>query len=79
MSSSGATSAALVVDGQTLKFALSCDLKKDFLQLCLQCRAVVCCRVTPSQKAEVSSISFQFASCLSARLGRILLYNPHEL
>lgn len=44
---------ALVVDGQTLRYALSCDLKKDFLQLCLQCKAVVCCRVTPSQKAEV--------------------------
>ncbi|XP_032799496.1 probable phospholipid-transporting ATPase IA isoform X1 [Daphnia magna] len=48
-----ASSAALVVDGQTLKYAMSCDLKKDFLQLCLQCRAVICCRVTPSQKAEI--------------------------
>nr|CAG4646034.1 EOG090X00X3 [Macrothrix elegans] len=53
LTSTMASSAALVIDGQTLRFALSCDLKKDFLQLCLQCRAVVCCRVTPSQKAEV--------------------------
>ena len=53
LSSTMASSAALVVDGQTLKFALSCDLKKDFLQLCLVCRAVICCRVTPSQKAEI--------------------------
>lgn len=44
---------ALVIDGATMKYALSCDLKKDFLQLCLKCRAVICCRVTPSQKAEV--------------------------
>ena len=42
---------ALVVDGQTLKFALSCDLKKDFLQLYLLYRAVICCRVTPIQEA----------------------------
>ena len=53
LSSTMASSAALVVDGQTLKYAMSCDLKKDFLQLCLQCRAVICCRVTPSQKAEI--------------------------
>nr|CAG4639782.1 EOG090X00X3 [Daphnia pulex] len=53
LSTTMASSAALVVDGQTLKYAMSCDLKKDFLQLCLQCRAVICCRVTPSQKAEI--------------------------
>nr|CAG4638244.1 EOG090X00X3 [Cyclestheria hislopi] len=52
-STSSVSPAALVIDGQTLKFALSCELKKDFMQLCLGCRAVICCRVTPSQKAEV--------------------------
>lgn len=45
---------ALVVDGKTLKYALSCDLRREFLELCLACRVVICCRVSPMQKAEVS-------------------------
>lgn len=44
---------ALVVDGKTLKYSLSCDLRREFLELCLVCRVVVCCRVSPMQKAEV--------------------------
>jgi hypothetical protein len=45
---------ALVIDGKTLKYAMGCDLKKDFLDLCISCKVVVCCRVSPIQKAEVS-------------------------
>ncbi|XP_072942053.1 probable phospholipid-transporting ATPase IA isoform X3 [Epargyreus clarus] len=44
---------ALVIDGKTLKYAMGCDLKKDFLDLCVSCKVVVCCRVSPIQKAEV--------------------------
>ena len=47
------SSLALVVDGNTLKMILNNDLKSDFIELCLQCQAVLCCRVTPSQKAAV--------------------------
>lgn len=46
------SSMALVVDGATLE-TISGTLKKDFIQFCLHCKAVLCCRVTPSQKAEV--------------------------
>ena len=63
------SSAALVVDGQTLKFALSCDMKKDFLQLCLQCKAVVCCRVTPSQKAEIVEAVTQETQSVTLAIG----------
>lgn len=49
---------ALVVDGKTLKYALSCDLRREFLELCMACRVVVCCRVSPMQKAEVSFLMF---------------------
>lgn len=45
---------ALVVDGKTLTYAAGSDLKKDFLDLCLSCKVVVCCRVSPIQKAEVT-------------------------
>ncbi|XP_050425545.1 probable phospholipid-transporting ATPase IA isoform X2 [Adelges cooleyi] len=43
----------LVIDGQALKHALSHDLKLDFLELCMNCKSVICCRVSPMQKAEV--------------------------
>ncbi|XP_076676123.1 ATPase phospholipid transporting 8A1 isoform X6 [Andrena cerasifolii] len=44
---------ALIIDGSTLEFALSCDIKMDFLDLCSSCKVVICCRVSPMQKAEV--------------------------
>lgn len=45
--------AALVIDGSTLRYALASDLKSDFMQIALSCRCVICCRVSPIQKAEV--------------------------
>jgi phospholipid-transporting ATPase len=44
---------ALVIDGKTLKYALSCDVRREFLDLCVSCNVVICCRVSPIQKAEV--------------------------
>lgn len=42
---------AVVIDGETLRFALENSLKALFLELTTQCETVVCCRVSPSQKA----------------------------
>ena len=44
---------ALVIDGETLKFMLKDELRTKFLLLCKQMKAVLCCRVSPAQKAEV--------------------------
>jgi phospholipid-translocating ATPase len=44
---------ALVIDGDNLKFMLEDDLKQKFLLLCKQCKSVLCCRVSPAQKASV--------------------------
>lgn len=44
---------ALVIDGKTLGFALEKDIAMDFLQLAMICKAVICCRVSPLQKALV--------------------------
>ncbi|CAG8793088.1 13715_t:CDS:2, partial [Acaulospora morrowiae] len=44
---------ALIIDGHTLGFALEKDLEKSFLELATMCKAVVCCRVSPLQKALV--------------------------
>jgi phospholipid-translocating ATPase len=42
---------AVVIDGETLRFALDAALKSMFLELSTQCETVVCCRVSPAQKA----------------------------
>jgi len=43
---------ALVITGQALIFALK-DHPTKFLELCELCLAVICCRVSPLQKAQV--------------------------
>lgn len=42
---------AIVIDGDTLRYALDISLKGLFLNLGTQCDTVVCCRVSPAQKA----------------------------
>lgn len=42
---------AVVIDGDTLRYALAPELKELFLNLGTQCETVVCCRVSPAQKA----------------------------
>lgn len=44
---------ALIIDGKSLTFALERDLEKLFLDLAVMCKAVICCRVSPLQKALV--------------------------
>ena len=44
---------ALIIDGDALKLVLEEPLKSKFLLLCKQCKSVICCRVSPSQKALV--------------------------
>ncbi|KAJ1335621.1 phospholipid-translocating ATPase [Microdochium nivale] len=47
---------ALIIDGFTLRWVLHDDLRQKFLLLCKQCKAVLCCRVSPAQKAAVVSM-----------------------
>lgn len=44
---------ALIIDGESLKLVLHDDLRQRFLLLCKQCKSVLCCRVSPAQKAAV--------------------------
>ena len=44
---------ALVIDGKSLTFALEKDMERLFLDLALMCKSVICCRVSPLQKALV--------------------------
>jgi magnesium-transporting ATPase (P-type) len=52
---------AIVIDGDTLTHALSEEVKPLFLTLGTQCETVVCCRVSPLQKAlTVKLVSVTF-------------------
>jgi phospholipid-translocating ATPase len=44
---------ALIIDGKTLSYALEDDMKHQFLALAVVCASVICCRVSPKQKALV--------------------------
>lgn len=46
---------ALVIDGKCLMYALDPSLRVMLLNLSLNCSSVVCCRVSPLQKAQVGS------------------------
>jgi len=46
------TTFAVVIDGDSLRYALQPSLKALFLSLGTQCAAVICCRVSPAQKAQ---------------------------
>ncbi|CAH8824899.1 unnamed protein product [Trichobilharzia szidati] len=43
----------LVIDGKSLRYALHPSLQSAFLDLCLHLTTVLCCRMTPLQKASV--------------------------
>ncbi|KAG5422396.1 DRS2 [Candida metapsilosis] len=47
------SSLALIIDGHSLGFALEPDLEDLFIELGSRCKAVICCRVSPLQKALV--------------------------
>ncbi|KAM1016849.1 probable phospholipid-transporting ATPase 4 isoform X2 [Malus sylvestris] len=47
---------ALIIDGKTLTYALEDDMKHLFLGLAVDCASVICCRVSPKQKALVTRL-----------------------
>lgn len=59
----------LVVDGESLAVALKND-KDLFREVCMQCNAVICCRMSPLQKSEVVHlIKNQKCSPVTAAVG----------
>ncbi|GAB2225542.1 hypothetical protein Droror1_Dr00006339 [Drosera rotundifolia] len=47
---------ALIIDGKSLTYALENDMKQQFLNLAVDCASVICCRVSPKQKALVTRL-----------------------
>ncbi|KNC99972.1 phospholipid-translocating P-type ATPase, flippase [Spizellomyces punctatus DAOM BR117] len=61
---------ALVIDGRTLEYALEDDIKFTFLALATMCKAVICCRVSPLQKAlVVKLVKKNVADCVTLAIG----------
>lgn len=59
----------LIIDGSTLSLILnssqdssSNNYKSIFLQICMKCTAVLCCRMAPLQKAQVTGYQLMFRS-----------------
>lgn len=47
---------ALVIDGTTLKYGLENATRDKVLSLGMRCASVICCRVSPKQKAQVVNL-----------------------
>ena len=59
----------VVIDGDALKIALSDSLRIKFLLLCKQCKAVLCCRVSPAQKASVVKLVKETLDVMTLAIG----------
>jgi len=59
----------LVTDGKSLNYTLLPDIRKDFIDLCTSCKAVVCCRVSPIQKAEMVELVKEHTGAITLSIG----------
>ncbi|KAH9709265.1 phospholipid-transporting ATPase 3 [Citrus sinensis] len=60
---------ALIIDGKCLMYALDPSLRVILLNLSLNCSSVVCCRVSPLQKAQVTSLVKKGARKITLSIG----------
>lgn len=60
---------AVIVDGDILKLMLDGELQQKFLLLCKQCKSVLCCRVSPAQKAAVVAMVKKGLNIMALSIG----------
>ncbi|KAB1277172.1 putative phospholipid-transporting ATPase IM [Camelus dromedarius] len=60
---------ALIINGHSLAHALESDNEKDLLELACMCKTVVCCRVTPLQKAQVVELVKKHRNAVTLAIG----------
>ncbi|XP_017076835.2 LOW QUALITY PROTEIN: phospholipid-transporting ATPase ID [Drosophila eugracilis] len=63
------TGFALVVNGHSLVHCLSPEMENKFLDIASQCKAVICCRVTPLQKALVVELIKRAKNAVTLAIG----------
>ncbi len=59
----------LLITGAALVYALSDQLKMKFLELSTMCKTVICCRVTPLQKAQVVELIMKNDNVITLAIG----------
>lgn len=69
ISSSSEHELALVLTGNSLIHALHPEIRREFLNLALCCHVVICCRVTPMQKAEVVELVKHQVGAITLAIG----------
>ncbi|XP_028927028.1 probable phospholipid-transporting ATPase IM isoform X1 [Ornithorhynchus anatinus] len=60
---------ALIISGNSLAYALGPDLQQEFLEVACVCKTVVCCRVTPLQKAQVVELVKKHRRAVTLAIG----------
>ncbi|XP_037782444.1 probable phospholipid-transporting ATPase IM isoform X2 [Penaeus monodon] len=60
---------ALVINGHSLVWALSPKFEQLFLEVASQCKSVICCRVTPLQKALVVDLVKRYKKAVTLAVG----------
>ncbi|KAH7661072.1 P-type ATPase subfamily IV protein [Dioscorea alata] len=60
---------ALIVDGGALELALQPDLRSSFLHLAVTCASVICCRVSPKQKALITELVKKHTNMTTLAIG----------
>ncbi|TSM12496.1 Phospholipid-transporting ATPase ID [Bagarius yarrelli] len=59
----------LVINGHSLAFGLQKDLQVELLRTACMCQAVICCRVTPLQKAQVVDLVKKYKKAVTLAIG----------
>ncbi|XP_043936578.1 phospholipid-transporting ATPase ID [Protopterus annectens] len=60
---------ALIINGHSLAHALEADMEQEFLETACACKAVICCRVTPLQKAHVVELVKKYKKAVTLAIG----------
>ncbi|XP_058854650.1 probable phospholipid-transporting ATPase IM isoform X1 [Acipenser ruthenus] len=60
---------ALIINGHSLAHALEADLERVFLDIACMCKTVICCRVTPLQKAQVVELVKKNKNAVTLAIG----------
>ncbi|KAF0031111.1 hypothetical protein F2P81_015666 [Scophthalmus maximus] len=59
----------LIINGHSLAFALEKDLRLELLRTACMCQTVICCRVTPLQKAQVVQLVKKYKQAITLAIG----------
>ncbi|XP_071321691.1 phospholipid-transporting ATPase ID isoform X2 [Trachinotus anak] len=59
----------LVINGHSLAFALEKNLQLELLRTACMCQTVICCRVTPLQKAQVVQLVKKYKQAVTLAIG----------